>query len=82
MRFPSAMDRSLLIEMMARTRQAASECERLIVAQAEKIRALQANGDSATEVLAVLSQLESEYDRHMTEMERLLDALDMIGETA
>jgi hypothetical protein len=33
-------------------------------------------------VLAVLSELESEYDRHMAEMERLLDALDMIGETA
>ena len=81
MRFLPAMDRSLLIEMVARTRQAASECERLMAAQAEKIKGLQANGDSATEMLAVLSQLESEYDRHMTEMERLLDALDMIGET-
>jgi 3-methyladenine DNA glycosylase AlkC len=76
------MDRSLLIEMVARTRQAASECERLIVAQAEKIRGLQASGDSTTEVMAVLSQLESEYDRHMIEMERLLDELDKIGEAA
>jgi hypothetical protein len=75
------MDRSLLIEMVARTQQAASECERLIAAQAKKIKGLQANGDSATEVLAVLSQLEAEYDRHLTEMERLLDALDMIDET-
>jgi hypothetical protein len=76
------MDKSLLVEMVARTQQAASECERLIAAQAAKIKGLQANGDSTTEVLAVLSELESEYDRHMAEMERLLDALDMIGETA
>jgi len=76
------MDRSLLIEMVARTQQAASECERLIAAQAKKIKGLQASGDSAVEVMAVLSQLESEYDRHMIEMEKLLDALDMIGETA
>jgi hypothetical protein len=70
------MDRLQLIQQVVRTQRAAGECERLRAAHAERIRSLQAAGETTKQLEATLIELELEYDRHITEMERLLDELD------
>jgi hypothetical protein len=78
-RFPSVMNRSQLLDMVKRTRLAADECERLRITQAERIRKLRVAGVNTAEFENALSQLEAECDRHMAEMERLLDELDKVA---
>jgi hypothetical protein len=73
------MDRLQLIDMVARTRRAADECERLRTVQAQQIRTLRAIGESTAQLESILIELEAECDRHMAEMERLLDELDRIS---
>jgi hypothetical protein len=73
------MERLHLLDMVARIRLVADDCERLILAQKEKVKALRVLGKPDGEEETRLSQLESEYDKHMAEMERLLNELDQIA---
>ena len=68
-----------MLDMVARIRLAASDCERLILAQKENVRALRLSGTADSEEETKLSQLESQYDEHIAEMERLLNELDEIA---
>ncbi|WP_119271445.1 hypothetical protein [Taklimakanibacter deserti] len=70
------MDRRQLIELVTHARKAADECERLRVTEILAIRALRAAGESTQLLEAALIAREAEYDRHVAEMERLLDELD------
>ena len=72
------MERLHLLDMVARIRLVADDCERLLLAQKEKVQTLRMFGKPDAEEETRLSQLESEYDEHMAEMERLLNELDEI----
>jgi hypothetical protein len=78
-RFIKAMDRPQFIEQVARMRLAADECDRLRAAEAGRIRSLRTAGKTTTHLEAKLIELETECDRHIAEMERLLDELDKIS---
>ena len=69
----------IMVQMVARTREAASELERLIAASAQKIRAARMSGEDAREAEIALVRLETEYDRLLSEMEKLLDELDVVA---
>ena len=73
------MERLYLLDMVGRIRLAAGDCERLILAQKETVRALRMSGSPDTQEEDKLSQLESQYDKHIAEMERLLNDLDEIA---
>jgi hypothetical protein len=68
-----------LLDMVARIRLAANDCERLILAQREAVKALRRSGSSDLQEEIKLSQLESEYDQHIAQMEQLLNELDEIA---
>ena len=68
-----------MVQMVARTREAASELERLIAASAQKIKAARMGGEDAREAEIALARLETEYDRLLSEMEKLLDELDVVA---
>ena len=74
------MERLHLLDMVARIRLAANDCDRLILAQKETVRALRLSGQTDGEEETKLSQLELQYDEHMAEMERLLNELDEIAD--
>jgi hypothetical protein len=59
-RFFYAMERLQLLDMVARIRLAASDCERLILAQNENVRALRLSGKPDSQEETKLSQLESQ----------------------
>jgi len=73
------MERLHLLDLVARIRLAANDCERLILAQKETVKALRLSGTTDGDEESRLSRLESQYDEHMAEMERLLDELDKIA---
>ena len=73
------MDRLQLLDLVARIRLAANDCERLILAQKESVMAMRLSGATDGEEESKLSLLESQYDEHIAEMERLLDELDKIA---
>jgi hypothetical protein len=73
------MERLHLLDLVARIRLAANDCERLILAQKETVKALRVSGRTDGDAESKLSRLESEYDEHMAQMERLLDELDKIA---
>jgi len=77
------MDRPVLIQMVARAREAADQCESLVSAQKEKIRSLRIAGEDSTGPEKDLQQFESQFDHLMSEMEKLLDELDkIVGESS
>lgn len=68
-----------MLQMVARTREAATELERLIAASAQSIRTARMSGVDAREAEIALARLETEYDRLLSEMEKLLDELDVVA---
>lgn len=72
------MDRTQLMNLLSRARKASDECERLRATEALAMYATQAAGGSIETLETALRQREAECDRHMNEMERLLDELDKI----
>jgi hypothetical protein len=73
------MERLHMLDMVARIRVAANDCERLILAQKETLRSLRMSGKTDGEEETKLSRLESQFDQHMAEMELLLNELDEIA---
>ena len=72
------MDKLTLMHTVARTRNAATEAQRLVAELSEKIRSMRASGENTDALEQALLELESEYNRHMDEMDRILDLLDTI----
>jgi len=72
------MDKLTLIDTVARTRNAATEAQRLVAELSEKIRSMRASGENTDALEQALLELEAEYNRHMDEMDRILDLLDTI----
>lgn len=72
------MDRAQLIERVTRARKAADECERLKINEMLAVAALRAVGESTEALESALKERETECDRHVVEMERMLDELDRL----
>jgi hypothetical protein len=75
------MERVQLLDLVARAREAATECEDLIAALRKKLKSLKADGEEAALAQSILATLESEYDRVLMEMNRFLNELDKIAPT-
>jgi hypothetical protein len=73
------MERLHLLDIVARIRLTAGDCERLMLAQKETVRALRMSGTTDADEETKLLRLESEYDEHISEMERILNELDKIA---
>ena len=76
------MDKLTLMDTVSRTRNAATEAQRLVAELSEKIRSMRASGENTDALEQALLELESEYNRHMDEMDRILDLLDTIDNPA
>ena len=76
------MDKLTLMDTVARTREAAAEAERLVAELSDKIRTLRASGENTNVLEKALVELEAEYNRHMAEMDRILDLLDTMESPA
>jgi ethanolamine utilization protein EutA (predicted chaperonin) len=79
--FPWTMERAQLLDLVARAREAATECEDLIAALRKKLKSLKTDGEEAAVAQSILATLESEYDRVLMEMNRFLNELDKIAPT-
>lgn len=72
------MDRAQLLEQVTRARKAVDECERLKILELLAIKALRAAGESTDQLEAALKKREAECERHVVEMEKILDELDCL----
>jgi hypothetical protein len=76
------VDKLTLMDTVARTRTAAAEAQRLVAELSDRIRAMRASGENTDALEQALLELEAEYNRHMAEMERILDLLDTMESPA
>ena len=74
------MDRSQLLEMVARARREADECERRMLAHRDQVRSLRHAGQDTAVADKGLAELELAYDSVIAEMQALLDELDKQAE--
>jgi hypothetical protein len=74
------MDRSQLLEMVARARREADECERRMLAHRDQVRSLRHEGQDTAVADKGLAELELAYDSVIAEMQALLDELDKQAE--
>jgi hypothetical protein len=76
------MDKLTLMHTVARTRNAATEAQRLAAELSDRIRGMRASGENTDALEQALLKLEAEYNRHMNEMDRILDLLDTMESPA
>jgi hypothetical protein len=72
------MDRTQLLRLLAGARKALVDCDGLLAVERQKLRKLGLEGEQNEKFQVGLLQLEAECERHLIEMERLLDELDRI----
>jgi hypothetical protein len=70
------MDRSQLLEMVARARREADECERRMLTHRDQVRSLRHAGQDTAVADKGMAELELAYDSVIAEMQALLDELD------
>ncbi len=68
-----------MLQMVARLRVEADECERRMLGHRDKVRSLREAGQAVADDDGSLAELELAYDRLIADMQTVLDELDRQG---